>query len=74
MSVVDRALHSTEVLRTKRAKLFKAFDIFKQNVNFGIEEITEERKEIIINWYKRCLGLDYDSIVHYPVELQKYIK
>ena len=42
--LLENAKHNQEVLRNKRAKLFKAFDILKENINFGIDTITEERK------------------------------
>jgi len=73
MSVLDRAKHSPEVLRAKRAKLFKAFDIFKENVNFGIDNVTKERKKEILDWYHLALDLNYDALESYPQELEKYL-
>lgn len=73
MSVKDRALHSQEFLRNKRTRLFKAFDILKENVNFGITPMSDERKLEIINWYTKALELDYDAINNYPSELEKYL-
>lgn len=74
MSVLDRAKRSPEVLRVKRAKLFKAFDVFKENVSFGIDTITEERKAEILVWYRLCLDLNYEALNNYPEEIQKYLK
>ena len=73
MSVIERAKHSQEVLRKERTRLFKAFDIFKENVNFGITPITDNRKLEIIAWYNLCLELDYNAITNYPSELEKYL-
>lgn len=73
MSVLDRALHSPEYLRQQRTRLFKAFDILKENVNFGIDELTQERKEEILVWYHKALDLDYDAMNEYPSELDKYL-
>lgn len=73
MSVIERAKHSQEVLRKERARLFKAFDIFKENVNFGITTLSDNRKLEIIDWYNLCLELDYDAITNYPSELEKYL-
>ena len=73
MSVKDRALHSQEFLRNKRTRLFKAFDILKENINFGIIPMSDERKYEIINWYTKALELDYDAINNYPSELEKYL-
>lgn len=73
MSVLDRALHSQEVLRQKRKALFKAFDILKENVNFGIDTLTQERKQEILEWYQKALDLDFNAINEYPSELEKYL-
>ena len=73
MNVLDRALHSQEYLREKRKSLFKAFDILKENVNFGIDTLTQERKEEILVWYQKALDLDYNAINEYPSELEKYL-
>ena len=71
--LLENAKHNQEVLRNKRAKLFKAFDILKENINFGIDTITEERKQEIIVWYNKALDLDYNAIENYPSELEKYL-
>lgn len=73
MNVLDRALHSQEYLREKRKSLFKAFDILKENVNFGINTLTQERKQEILVWYQKALDLDYNAINEYPSELEKYL-
>lgn len=73
MSVIDRAKRSPEVLRAKRAKLFKAFDILKENVNFGIDTLTKERKTAILEWYNLALDLNYEALETYPEELEKYL-
>ena len=74
MSVLDRALRSPEMLRKKRERLFRAFDILKENVNFGIDVLSQERKEEILDWYQDALDLKYNAIENYPVELEKYLK
>ena len=71
--LLEHAKHDLGVLRTQRARLFKAFDIFKENVNFGITQLSDERKAEIINWYNLCLELDYNAITNYPSELEKYL-
>ena len=73
MSVLDRAKHTPEVLRAKRTKLFKAFDILKENVNFGIDKLTEKRKQEILLWYRDCLELNPFALDEYPQELEKYL-
>lgn len=71
--LLENAKHNVDVIRNKRARLFKAFDIFKENVNFGIIPLSDERKYEIIAWYSKCLELDYQAINNYPSELNKYL-
>lgn len=71
--LLDNAKHNVDVLRNKRARLFKAFDILKENVNFGIVPMTNERKQELIEWYALALDLDYSAIENYPIELNKYL-
>jgi len=73
MSVYDRAKNSPELLRAKRKRLFRAFDIFKGNTYLGIVNVSEERKTEIIAWYQKALDLDADAINNYPQELNKYL-
>jgi hypothetical protein len=71
--LIENAKHDLSYLRNQRAKLFKAFDILKENVNFGITPMSDERKYEIINWYIKALELDYDAINNYPSELERYL-
>lgn len=73
MDILERAQHTQEYLRQKRTRLFKAFDILKENVNFGIDTISQERKEEILTWYQKALDLDFSAINEYPSELEKYL-
>ena len=73
MKPSERAKHTPEVLRKQRARLFKAFDIFKENVNFGIIPLSDERKYEIIAWYSKCLELDYQAINNPPSEIIRYL-
>lgn len=73
MSVLERAKHTAEVLRKQRAKLFKAFDIYKQNVAYGLIQEDEETHNRLASWYLACLELDYDAINNYPIELERYL-
>ena len=73
MSVLDRAKHSAEVLRKQRSRLFKAFDIYKTNVKYGIEQESEEQHTEMVAWYQKCLDLDYEAINNPPVEVVRYL-
>lgn len=74
MNVLERANHSPEILRKKREKVFKAFDIYKQNVNYGILTESNEQHEAITLWYRKCLDLDYEAINNIPVEIEVYLQ
>ena len=71
--LLENARHNLDVLRTKRARLFKAFDIYKSNVEYGVIDETQETREKIVSWYKKCLDLDYNAINNCPTELEKYL-
>ncbi|MBO7527441.1 MAG: hypothetical protein J6T74_06080 [Clostridia bacterium] len=73
MSVKDRANVCPQVLRQKREKLFRAFDILKENINFGIDNVSEERKNELIAWYRNACDLQPSAINDYPQELNKYL-
>ena len=55
--LLNRAKNNVVVLRQKREKLFKAFDIYKTNVSVGIEKPTEEQWQKIVKWYTDCKDL-----------------
>ena len=52
-----------DMLRAKRAKAFKAFDIFKTNVAYGIVEQDEETRANVVEWYEHCLDMRYPELV-----------
>lgn len=72
-NIRERAKNCPELLRAKRKRLFKAFDIFKGNTYLGIDKVSEERKAEIIVWYQKALDLDANAIDNYPQELEKYL-
>lgn len=71
--LLEHAQHNLDVLRTKRARLFKAFDIYKENVNYGLIQETQETHDKLANWYRKCLDLDFNAISNCPTELEKYL-
>ena len=73
MKPSERAKRTPEVLRKQRAKLFKAFDIYKENVNYGLINETQETHDKLVVWYNLCLELDYDAINNCPIELERYL-
>ena len=60
-----------EELRQLRTPLLQAFDIYKSNVNYGIE--ADANREKIIVWYKAILDLYEDAIDNPPIEIRRYM-
>lgn len=60
-----------EELRTRREPLLQAFDVYKSNVNYGIE--TDFNRENILKWYKAILDLNEEAISNPPEEIRRYM-
>lgn len=63
-----------DALRTLREPLLSAFDIYKQNVNYGILTETEEERETILAWYRDLCDLDETAIREVPAKIKKYVR
>lgn len=48
--------------RIRRNKLFKAFDTYKSNVQYGIITETEEEHAAVLEWYQQILDIT-DTVV-----------
>ena len=72
--LTDRAKISPEILRMERERLFRAFDIYKANVRYGVISESEEKHILITEWYRKSLDLDANAIRDYPVVLNRYLK
>lgn len=72
--LTDRARISPEILRMERERLFKAFDIYKANVRYGVIGESDEEHTLITKWYRKALDLDANAIRDYPVVLNRYLK
>ena len=72
--LTDRAKISPEILRMERERLFRAFDIYKANVRYGVIGESEEEHTRITEWYRKALDMDIDAIKGYPVVLNRYLK
>lgn len=73
MDIRERAERSIEFLRIKRKKLFKAFDIYKQNVAYGLITESQEKHQELTTWYNKALDLDYGALINPPKEVTKYL-
>ena len=72
--LTERAKISPEILRMERERLFRAFDIYKANVKYGVIGESEEEHTRITEWYRKALDLDIDAIRDYPIVLNRYLK
>lgn len=71
--ILERAKNCPEWLRQERKKAFKAFDVYKQNVAYGLVEETQEEHEQIKAWYNDCLNLNRQAIENVPAKVRKYL-
>ena len=72
--LTDRASKSPEILRMERERLFRAFDIYKANVRYGVVGESEEEHTRITEWYRKALDLDANAIRDYPIVLNRYLR
>ena len=72
--LTDRARISPEILRMERERLFKAFDIYKANVRYGVVGESEEEHTLITEWYRKAFDLDANAIRDYPIVLNRYLR
>lgn len=67
----DLRIAKLEELRQLRTPLLQAFDIYKSNVNYGIE--ADVNRVEIITWYNSILDLDEEAINNPPEEIRRYM-
>ena len=60
-------------LRSQREPLLKAFDVYKSNVYYGIEEETEEEHKEVVSWYKDLLDLKDNAFTNIPERVNRYL-
>lgn len=58
----------TDLFREYRRQTFKAFDIYKSNVQYGLEIETEEERNEMIAWYHSMKNFtnQINTINNYP--------
>lgn len=64
---------TTEMLREARKRAFRAFDIYKTNISYGIISETKAKHTEILNWYNACCDLDKEAINNVPSEIKEYM-
>lgn len=81
-----RSLHATDLTalgetkesltarRGYRRELLAAFDVYKQNVLYGIDEETPETRGVVLSWYRKLLDLDPAAFREIPAPVTAYLK
>lgn len=71
---LDGLAARSDALRTLRAPLLDAFDVYKSNVYYGIITETDEQHAEIVAWYHDLCDLKESAIAAPPVGIRKYLK
>ena len=81
-----RSLHATDLTalgetkesltarRGYRRELLAAFDVYKQNVLYGIDAETPETRGAVLSWYRKLLDLDPAAFREIPAPVTAYLK
>lgn len=59
--------------RALRINILRAFDVYKINVQYGIDLESEQEHNDILIWYDGILNLDDNSINNIPNLIKKYL-
>ena len=64
----------SDALRTLRAPLLDAFDVYKSNIYYGIITETDKQHAAIVAWYHDLCDLKESAISEPPAGIRKYLK
>lgn len=59
--------------RSLRQPILDAFDIYKNNIFYGIETETDEEKLINLMWYQDLLDLKESALENVPDKIKRYV-
>lgn len=74
LTVLDETERSLAARRDYRRELLAAFDVYKQNVLYGIDEETPETRGAVLSWYRKLLDLDPAAFREIPAPITAYLK
>lgn len=74
LMVLDETERSLAARRDYRRELLAAFDVYKQNVLYGIDEETPETRGAVLSWYRKLLDLDPAAFREIPAPVTAYLK
>ena len=73
VTALDRTSSALSVRREYRKRLLSAFDIYKQNVGYGIIEETPETRGAVLTWYRNLLDLEPRAFTAIPSCVAAYL-
>ena len=74
LTVLDETERSLAARRDYRRELLAAFDVYKQNVLYGIDKETPETRGAVLSWYRKLLDLDPAAFREIPAPVTAYLK
>ena len=74
LMVLDETERSLAARRDYRRELLAAFDVYKQNVLYGLDEETPETRGAVLSWYRKLLDLDPAAFREIPAPVTAYLK
>ena len=61
-------------IRQLRKPLLEAFDVYKSNVAYGVEQETSAEHILIMHWYQDLLDKKENALIDVPLKIQRYLK
>lgn len=74
LSHLSQTRESLTARRQWRRELLSAFDVYKQNVLYGIDEESPEKHGTVLAWYHALLELEPWALAEVPTEVVAYLK
>lgn len=60
-------------IRQLRQPLLEAFDVYKSNINYGVETETAKERAEIVAWYNKLLDKDETALENIPEKIKRYL-
>lgn len=66
--------YKSVAIRQLRKPLLEAFDVYKSNVAYGVEQETSAEHILIMLWYQDLLDKKENALIDVPLKIQRYLK
>ena len=67
------ANYKVVAIRQLRKPLLEAFDVYKSNVAYGVEQETSTEHISIMQWYQDLLDKKPNALEDIPLKIQRYL-